>query len=196
MDIPTVPLRARRDGWTVTRQRIFVRALAEDESVAAAARRVGMSRASAYKLRQRPQAAAFRAAWDAAVAQPFRQIEVTALDHAINGVVVVLDKDGVRETRRRPCSARLLIGLMKRLERLQALAAKRARSSAAAGGTAGGTSGVTGGVTRQNRQDGDFRQLPRRHRHPPAGRTPPMPDTDRPPRERTPRKQPPLKQPP
>ncbi len=122
MDIPTVPLRTRRDGWTVARQRIFVAALAGGESVAAAARRVGMSKASAYKLRQRPQAAAFRAAWDGAVAQVWRQVEETALDRAINGVVEVLDKDGVRKTRHRPCSARLLIALLKRAEKAKAAA--------------------------------------------------------------------------
>ena len=58
-----VPVRARRDGWTVTRQRGFVRALGEGVTVAAAAARVGMSARSAYRLHDRPRAASFRKAW-------------------------------------------------------------------------------------------------------------------------------------
>ncbi len=130
MDIPTVPLRARHDGWTVARQRAFVEALAVGDSVAAAAARVGMSKASAYRLRQRPEAAAFRAAWDGAVVQLGWQLEQTTLDRAINGDVHVLEKDGVREVWRRPCSARLLIRLMQRFERLRSGEAARAGSSA------------------------------------------------------------------
>ncbi|GAB5348881.1 hypothetical protein [Alteriqipengyuania sp. 357] len=49
-----VPLRARRDGWSPWRQCAFLAQLYFTGSVAAAARRVGMSRASAYRLRERP----------------------------------------------------------------------------------------------------------------------------------------------
>lgn len=63
-----VPTRARHDGWTPERQRGFVDRLAAGCSPAAAAQQVGMSRQTAYALRARPGAAAFRAAWDAAVA--------------------------------------------------------------------------------------------------------------------------------
>jgi len=63
-----VPLRRRRDGWTPERQRRFVAALAEGLGVGAAAARVGMSRKSAYALRERPGAAGFAAAWDGACA--------------------------------------------------------------------------------------------------------------------------------
>ena len=63
-----VPVRARRDGWTVARQRGFVRALGEGVTVAAAAARVGMSARSAYRLHDRPHAASFRKAWRTALA--------------------------------------------------------------------------------------------------------------------------------
>lgn len=63
-----VPLRARRDGWTVERQRAFIAVLFAERSVQAAATAVGMSRESAYRLRARPGAASFAAAWDAALA--------------------------------------------------------------------------------------------------------------------------------
>jgi len=60
-----VPLRYRRDGWTPGRQADFLGHLAETLSVAAAARHVGMTRESAYRLREKEGAASFAAAWDA-----------------------------------------------------------------------------------------------------------------------------------
>lgn len=63
-----VTLRARRDGWTAERQRIFMTVLRESRSVTGAARAAGMSREGAYALRRQPGAAEFAAAWDAALA--------------------------------------------------------------------------------------------------------------------------------
>ena len=65
-----VPLRYRRDGWTPGRQADFLGRLAETSNVAAAARHVGKSRESAYRLRAKPGAASFAAAWDSILAQP------------------------------------------------------------------------------------------------------------------------------
>lgn len=62
-----VPLRARADGWTARRQAVFLGYLAETGSVAEAARRVGMARETAYRLRARPGAESFAAAWDVAL---------------------------------------------------------------------------------------------------------------------------------
>lgn len=62
-----VPLRSRADGWTPQRQAAFLAALALTRSVCAAARRVGMARETAYRLRRRADAASFAAAWDAVV---------------------------------------------------------------------------------------------------------------------------------
>ena len=64
-----VPLRYRRDGWTPGRQSDFLGRLAETGSVAAAARHVGMTRESAYRLRDKPGAESFAAAWDSILAQ-------------------------------------------------------------------------------------------------------------------------------
>jgi hypothetical protein len=64
-----VPLRFRRDGWTPGRQADFLGHLAEIWCVAAAARHVGMTRESAYRLRDKPAAESFAAAWDAIMAQ-------------------------------------------------------------------------------------------------------------------------------
>ena len=62
-----VPLRARADGWTALRQARFIGYLAETRCVGEAARRVGMARETAYRLRTKPGAESFRAAWDAAL---------------------------------------------------------------------------------------------------------------------------------
>ncbi len=73
-----VPVAPRADGWTPARQAAFIGYLAQTRSVAAAARMVSMGRESAYRLRQRPGAAGFAAAWDIAIGIPDRAID-TAL---------------------------------------------------------------------------------------------------------------------
>lgn len=65
-----VPLRARRDGWDEARQCAFLVHLYLTGSASAAARGVGMSRASAYRLRARAGAASFAAAWDRVLTPP------------------------------------------------------------------------------------------------------------------------------
>jgi hypothetical protein len=65
-----VPLRPRKDGWSPMRQADFLGRLAETGCVTAAARHVGMTRESAYRLRAKPGAGSFAAAWDAIVAAP------------------------------------------------------------------------------------------------------------------------------
>jgi len=67
-DFTPVPLRSRRDGWTAERQRAFIAALRRTHSISKAARAAGMSRKSAYRLRERPGAQSFAAAWDKAFA--------------------------------------------------------------------------------------------------------------------------------
>ena len=81
-----VPSRARHDGWDPRRQAEFIGYLAETRSVSAAAQRVGMARESAYRLRSRPGADSFNAAWRAALGQraelpkPPSPAKVTALE--------------------------------------------------------------------------------------------------------------------
>ncbi|MCB2066468.1 MAG: hypothetical protein KDE15_07490 [Erythrobacter sp.] len=65
-----VPLRARADGWSVARQGHFLAHLYLTGSVAAAARMVGMSRESAYRLRARAGAESFAQAWDHVLTPP------------------------------------------------------------------------------------------------------------------------------
>ena len=82
--VPTTP---RHDGWTPERQRRFIEALCLLGSVAAACRAVRLSSASAYKLRGRPDAASFAAAWSIALAMGRDRIWEQAFDRALNGYV-------------------------------------------------------------------------------------------------------------
>ena len=63
------PVKRRHDGWSPDRQIAFIEALAECGCIDEACKRVGMGRSSAYALRARPDAIAFRLAWDAALDQ-------------------------------------------------------------------------------------------------------------------------------
>jgi len=69
-----VPLRGRRDGWTIERQRRYVRALAATGHAGRAAALAGMSPQSACALRRRPGAGSFAcacaAAWFLAAERP------------------------------------------------------------------------------------------------------------------------------
>ena len=68
MDPHPISRGTRRDGWTIRRQLTFLDTLASTRSITAAARAAGMSRESAYRLRNR--ASAFAAAWDRTLAAP------------------------------------------------------------------------------------------------------------------------------
>jgi len=65
---PTPTARIRRDGWTAKRQLQFLYTLARTRSVSSAAAATGMSRESAYRLRDRREGALFAALWDEALA--------------------------------------------------------------------------------------------------------------------------------
>jgi hypothetical protein len=85
---PSLPARRpRHDGWTVERQEAFLKALAGCGCVTHAARAVGMSRQSAHDLYNRPSAAAFRRAFDAALDCSASLVEDGVWSRAINGVV-------------------------------------------------------------------------------------------------------------
>src|SRR5690606_26738177 len=113
-----VPTRTRRDGWTVQRQADFLGMLAETGSVMGACEAVGISRKSAYKLRARPGAESFAAAWDAALGGPIRKVTVTDLAFlAYHGLVQPMFFRGkYRGARRKPDNSALL-RLMKKLDR-------------------------------------------------------------------------------
>lgn len=78
----------RHDGWTPERQTAFLETLAATHCVSEAARRVGMSRQSAYALRARLKGEPFDLAWTAAFRCRIDALAEAALDRAINGVEV------------------------------------------------------------------------------------------------------------
>jgi hypothetical protein len=81
------PRRIRSDGWTLPRQRQFIKVLAITGSVEQAADNCGMSTSSAYRLRLHPDSSAFRTAWKAALAACTSSLREAAFDRAINGTM-------------------------------------------------------------------------------------------------------------
>ncbi|MGH6695780.1 hypothetical protein [Sphingopyxis sp.] len=86
---PVPQQRHRADGWTPETQANFIRALSAMGSVGRAARAVGMGRASAYRLRERPEAKSFAAAWDSGISMGRTHQFSIAMDRALNGVTTV-----------------------------------------------------------------------------------------------------------
>ena len=86
---PVAQQRNRADGWTPETQANFIRALEAMGSVGKAARAVGMGRASAYRLRERPDAVSFSRAWDRAISMGRTHQFSIAMDRALNGVTTV-----------------------------------------------------------------------------------------------------------
>lgn len=85
-----VPLdRHRNNGWTVPQQERFILALHVMGSVGQAAKAVGISRQSAYNLREKPGAESFAKSWDNAIELGRQRQFDLAMDRAINGVTTV-----------------------------------------------------------------------------------------------------------
>ncbi|MDA9918364.1 hypothetical protein N9D37_00550 [Erythrobacter sp.] len=81
-----VPHKApRRNSITADLQRDFITHLAATGIVSAAARHIGKSLEALYKLRARPGAEGFRAAWDAAIDRGVSRLEAGALTRALEG---------------------------------------------------------------------------------------------------------------
>jgi hypothetical protein len=75
----------RRNSITPDKQRAFIAMLAATGIVTQAARSIGVSLESLYKLRNRAGAEGFSAAWDAALERGFSRLEDCALERAIAG---------------------------------------------------------------------------------------------------------------
>lgn len=79
-------VRIRADGWGLDRQTAFLRALSATHSVTEAAKSVGRSRQSAYRLRSRLKGQPFDLAWEVAFHHSFDVLAHAALERALNGV--------------------------------------------------------------------------------------------------------------
>lgn len=82
---PVPHVAPRRNSITAARQRAFISHLAATGIVRQAAKHIGASLEALYKLRQRPGAAEFCAAWDAAVDRGIARLEDSAITRAIEG---------------------------------------------------------------------------------------------------------------
>jgi hypothetical protein len=83
---PVTLARVHHNGWTRRRQRNFITALAAMGSVLHAARAVGMTKQSAYNLRNRRDAASFAAARDVALQMGYDAKFGEAMERALRGI--------------------------------------------------------------------------------------------------------------
>lgn len=82
---PYLHVQPRSNAITPERQRRFVATLAATGIVNQAARSIGKSMEALYKLRHRPGAEGFAAAWDAALERGMQRLEDCALQRAMQG---------------------------------------------------------------------------------------------------------------
>jgi hypothetical protein len=80
--------RVRHDGLTPERQLAFMEALAAGGCVSEACAAAGVSRSAVYALRVRPEAQAFRLAWDAALDLAVRALTDACFSRAMQGETV------------------------------------------------------------------------------------------------------------
>lgn len=99
-------------GWTRARQAGFLRALSATHSVAGAARSVGMSRQSAYRLRSRLKGQAFDLAWEVAFHHSYDVLAHAALERALNGTEVPVFFQGEQVGSYRRFDERLTVALL------------------------------------------------------------------------------------
>lgn len=104
----------RHDGWTLDKQAGFLRALSATHSVSAAAKSVGMSRQSAYRLRSRLKGKAFDLAWEVAFHHSYDVLAHAALERALNGVEMPVYFQGEQVGSYRRYDERLTVALLNR----------------------------------------------------------------------------------
>ncbi|MDN3646360.1 hypothetical protein QWY75_09120 [Pontixanthobacter aestiaquae] len=103
----------RHDGWTLTKQAAFLRALSATHSVTEAAKSVSMSRQSAYRLRSKLKGQAFDLAWEVAFHHSFDVLAHTALDRALNGTEMPVFFQGEQIGSYRKFDERLTVAMMR-----------------------------------------------------------------------------------
>lgn len=112
-----VPVRVRHDGWTTARQRGFILRLVLGGCVAWSARAVGKTKVSAYRLRERPGAESFAAAWDRAQGWGRDRSVDIGLERALCGEEVPVMYRGRRVGTRRRFDNRLLMAVLSAMDR-------------------------------------------------------------------------------
>lgn len=105
---------AADERWNKAKMAGFLRELAATQSVAGAARAVGMSRQSAYKLRNRLKGEPFDIAWEAAFQHGYDALHQAALERALYGTEVPVFHAGELVGTRRHFDERLTVFLLSR----------------------------------------------------------------------------------
>jgi hypothetical protein len=131
IDFTPVPRqRKRRNGWTELAQRAFIAALEECGCVARAARAVGLSPRSFYRLLEAEGADSFAAAVDQAVARGVERVRDEAMLRALHGSWVPVVRRGRVVRMEFRFNDRLAIGILS--GRDGSVAERRERRSRAA----------------------------------------------------------------
>ncbi len=98
--------------WTVPKMMRFIDTLANTGSVSVAAKCAGMSRQSAYGLRNKLIDQPFDLAWQAAMEFGFQQLAHEALDRALNGTLIPVYYQGEKVDERRVFNERATLNLL------------------------------------------------------------------------------------
>lgn len=112
--------------WTPAVQAEFLRQLGATHCVGTAARAVGMSRQSAYRLRNRLKGQPFDVAWACAFRRQYDALAEAALSRALNGVEVPHYHKGELVGTHRVFDERLTVALLAMQHRLTPLPPTRA----------------------------------------------------------------------
>jgi hypothetical protein len=107
------PARFHQDGWTPDVQTLFLDRLMTTGSIREAARACGKTASAAYKLREHPNGAAFKAAWLRAIGVCMERVRETAIDRAFNGRIMPILNAGMQIGEELVFNDRLLITLMR-----------------------------------------------------------------------------------
>ena len=118
------------DRWNKPKMAAFLRELASTHCVLSAAKAVGMSRQSAYKLRNRLKGEPFDIAWEAAFQHGYDALHHAALERALHGVEVPVFHNGEQVGSRQHFDERLTTFLLSARNRSGAQQLSRYRAAA------------------------------------------------------------------
>lgn len=114
------PGATRHEGWSPDKQQQFLAALAEGITVAQACGIVGLSRQSAYALRESPRGAGFALGWEAAVLLSRNALADELMERALRGTRETVSDDKGRVVTRHKYDNRLAMAMLNRLDKMAA----------------------------------------------------------------------------
>jgi hypothetical protein len=109
------PEGGRRDGWTPFARRLFLQVIAETGRFSLALEYAGLSKASAYALRDRDRT--FAAGWAAAAMLARNPLSDTVCEQSIDGITDTIVKNGEVVAERRRFDARQQMAVLNRLDK-------------------------------------------------------------------------------